>query len=73
MSDCPAYGQSGTGMNKNADARTSPVPESGDPVLYRNGMLRYRTEIQDAGGIDLDTDAQLWNLYTYTVQYEINT
>jgi hypothetical protein len=26
MSDCPASNQSGTGMNKNADAETSPVP-----------------------------------------------
>ncbi len=25
MSDCPASNQSGKGMNKNADARTSPV------------------------------------------------
>jgi hypothetical protein len=33
MSDCPASSKSGTGMNKNFDA----------------GMLRYRTEIQDAG------------------------
>jgi hypothetical protein len=33
MSDCPASSQSGTGMNKNSDSR----------------MLRYRTEIQDAG------------------------
>jgi hypothetical protein len=33
MSDCPASSQSGTGMNKNSDAR----------------MLRYRTEIQEAG------------------------
>jgi hypothetical protein len=27
MSDCPASSQSGTGMNKNADAGTIPVPE----------------------------------------------
>jgi hypothetical protein len=26
MSDCPESGQSGTGMNKNADAETNPVP-----------------------------------------------
>ncbi len=25
--DCPASSKSGTGMNKNADAGTSPVPE----------------------------------------------
>jgi hypothetical protein len=47
MPDCPASNQSGTGMNKNADARTSPVTGEEDPVRYR--MLRYRTEIQDAG------------------------
>ncbi len=68
MSDCLASVQSGTEMNKNADAGTSPVTESGDPVLYRNGMLRYRTEIPDAGMPMPDastsiTDAQLWNLY----------
>jgi hypothetical protein len=27
MSDCAASNQSGTGLNKNADARTSQVPE----------------------------------------------
>jgi hypothetical protein len=27
MSDCPASSQSGTGMNKNADAGTIPIPE----------------------------------------------
>jgi hypothetical protein len=27
MSDCPASNQSGTGMNRNADAETSLVPE----------------------------------------------
>jgi hypothetical protein len=27
MSDCPASSQSSTGMNKNSDAGTSPVPE----------------------------------------------
>jgi hypothetical protein len=27
MSDCPASSQSGTGINKNSDAWTSPVPE----------------------------------------------
>jgi hypothetical protein len=42
ISDCPASCQFGTGMNKNAHAGTSPVPEEGDPV-------RYRTELHDAG------------------------
>ncbi len=27
LPDCPAFGQSGTGKKKNADAGTSPVPE----------------------------------------------
>jgi hypothetical protein len=27
MSDCPAITQSGTGMNKNVDAGTSPIPK----------------------------------------------
>jgi hypothetical protein len=39
--------QSGTGMNRNADAGTSPVQEKGDPVWYRNAP--DRAEIQDAG------------------------
>ncbi len=34
MPDCPASGQSGTVINKNAEAGTSPVPEQGDPVRY---------------------------------------
>jgi hypothetical protein len=39
MSDFPASGQSGTGMNKNADTGTSPIPEEGDPVRYRNALV----------------------------------
>jgi hypothetical protein len=47
------------------DVQGVPIP---DRVRYRNkgtqsgtGMLRYRSETQnaDAGGIDLDADAQL--------------
>jgi hypothetical protein len=62
MSDCPASSQSGTGINDNADAGTSPVRNRG--TQSGTGMIRYQTEIQDAGnadagGIDLDTDAQL--------------
>jgi hypothetical protein len=50
-------------MNENADARTSPVPNKGTQFI--TGMLRHRTEIQDAaiidaGGINLDADSQLW-------------
>ncbi len=47
MPDCPASGQSGTGMNKNTEPET---------VRYRNkgtrpgtGMLQYRTEVPGAG------------------------
>ncbi len=49
MSDCPASSQSGTGMNKNADAGTSLVPD------WDTGCWNA-----DADGIDLDADAQLW-------------
>jgi hypothetical protein len=34
-----ASGQSGTGMYKNTDAGSSPVPEQGNPVRYQNEML----------------------------------
>ncbi len=51
--------QSGTGMNRNADYVTSPVPELGDPVRFRNAPL------PEFSGTDWDTgcrnaDAQLW-------------
>jgi hypothetical protein len=45
MSDFPASSHSGTGMNKSADAGNIPVPEKG----AQSGMLRYHTQIQDAG------------------------
>ncbi len=38
--DCPAFDHSSTGMNKNADAITSLVPEQWDLVCY--GMLLYQ-------------------------------
>jgi hypothetical protein len=45
MPDCPASGQSGTGMNKNSDAVTISV-QKGDPVRYllecSGTGLRYR-------------------------------
>jgi hypothetical protein len=47
MLDCPASNQSGTGINKNADAGTSPVQDK--RTHSGTGMLCYRTEIQDAG------------------------
>jgi hypothetical protein len=53
MSDCPASSQSGTGMNKYSDARTSSVPECSGTGL------RYMIRNDDASGIDLDADAQL--------------
>jgi hypothetical protein len=50
MPDCPASGQSGTGMEKNADARTSPER---DPVRKGTqsdtGMLRSRIEMSEPG------------------------
>jgi hypothetical protein len=47
MSDCPVSSQFGTGMNKNSEAGTSPVPEKG--TQSGTGMLLYRIEMQDAG------------------------
>ncbi len=49
--DCPAYGQSGTGMNKNALAGTTPVLELADT------RLRYR--MPECRCISLNADAQL--------------
>ncbi len=57
MPDCPASGQSGTGMNKDANAGTSPVPDKGNHS--GTGILRYRTEMSDVGNIGLDAGAQL--------------
>jgi hypothetical protein len=48
IANCPASGQSGTEMNKNAEARTSSVPEKGDPQSGTR-MLRYWNERPDAG------------------------
>jgi hypothetical protein len=47
VSDCPASSQSDTGMNKNVDAGTSRYRNKG--TQSGTGMLRYRTEIHDAG------------------------
>jgi hypothetical protein len=56
-----------------------------EPVWYRNketqsgtGMLRYWTEIKDAGipyagGIHLDNDAQLCTYCTYSIPLAIRT
>jgi hypothetical protein len=52
---CSASSQSGTGMNKNSDAGTSPVLELGDPVRYRIATkLDWNTGCWNA-------DAQLWS------------
>jgi hypothetical protein len=51
----PASGQSGTGMKNNADDGTSPVPEQGDPVLYRNAPVQDC----DVGCRHADADAEL--------------
>ncbi len=50
MSDCPASNQSDTGMDKNADAGTSPVQG------YDTGCRNV-----DASGIGLDADATAMN------------
>jgi hypothetical protein len=34
MPDCPAFGQSGTGMNRTNDAGTGSVPDYADPVRH---------------------------------------
>ncbi len=39
MPDCQASDQSDTWMKKNTDAGTSPVPEYGDPLRYRNAPV----------------------------------
>ncbi len=50
ISDCPASSQSGTGMNKSADAGISPVPKYGDPVRYRNAPVPdWDTGCRNAG------------------------
>jgi hypothetical protein len=47
MPDCPAFGQSGTRMNRTNDAGTGLVPTK----LKQSGIIlvRYRTKILDAG------------------------
>jgi hypothetical protein len=58
MPDCPAFGQSGTGMNRTNDAGTGPVPDLADAVrhfLDSNSGCRNA----DAGVSFLDADAQL--------------
>ncbi len=56
MADCPASGQSSTGMDKNADARTSPVQEcSGIGLRYRMPECQNA----DARGIGLYAFAPL--------------
>ncbi len=47
MPDCPSSDQSGTGIKKTNDAGTGPVPDQGKAV--RHFLVRYRTEIIDAG------------------------
>ncbi len=47
MPDCPASGQSGTGLKKTNDAETVPYRTK----LMQSGifLVRYRTKIRDAG------------------------
>jgi hypothetical protein len=49
-------------MNKYADNETNPVPELGDPVRYWNARVLdvdTRCRNANAGGIGLDSDAQM--------------
>jgi hypothetical protein len=62
MPDCPASGQSGTGLKKTNDAGTGPVPDYAhtvrhffSPVPDENSGCRNA----DAGVSFLDADAQL--------------
>jgi hypothetical protein len=66
MPDCTASGQSGTGMNKNADAGSCPVPEKG--IQSGTGMLRYRTEMLDDG---IPTPAALDSMPMPSCDYHI--
>jgi hypothetical protein len=59
MPKCPASGQSGIEMKKNAGAGTSSGRNK--DTQSASGMLLYRTEMSDVGGISLDADAQLCN------------
>jgi hypothetical protein len=71
MSDCPASGQSGTGMNKMPMLE----PVRGTGIRVPSPVLRYRTEIQDAGmpmPEGASTSMPMHSYGTYTVQYEIN-
>ncbi len=52
-----ASGESGNGINKTADALTSPVQKIRDPVRYHTETLNARKN-GNAGGIGLDADAQ---------------
>ncbi len=61
MPECPASGQSGTWLKRNADVGTSPVPEK---VSVSDWDDRCRSADAggirlDAGGIRLDADVQL--------------
>jgi hypothetical protein len=69
MPDCPASGQSVTRMSKNADAKTSPVPEKGDPVRYRNAPVPD----WDTGCKNADANAQLSQQALLQYMYVFNT
>jgi hypothetical protein len=47
LPDCPASSQSGTGLEKANDVGKSPVPDLSQSV--RHFLVRYRTEMTDAG------------------------
>jgi hypothetical protein len=68
MPDFPASDQSCTGIKKNSDAGTLPVPEKGNTVLYRNAPVPDREDAgrrnADTRGINLDVDVQGYALGT---------
>ncbi len=62
MPDCPASDQSGTGMKKNNDAGTDPVPDQAGAVRHFFGPipeLNNGCRNADAAVSFLDADAQL--------------
>jgi len=69
MPDCPESGQSGSGMGKNSDAATSPVPDKGDLGRYQNAAVLDRCRNTNASGIGLSADTQLRSLQCNEYSY----
>ncbi len=59
MLDCPTSGQPGTGMKKNANAWTSPIPECFDqPEMMDAGLLMALASI-------LKPSFACWSFYSF--------